>query len=137
MRYASPLMLLWPHTNYGCKKTPLAKLDQILNTKAEFGCVDGDGTVPRESAMVLKHWLMAGDPDPFYDSYTDFVILPSKEVEIEDDKEKTISIIGLPLDMDEIHTDPSQHRVHVPIVSTSTDFCFIYQSDNFLGHTSG
>jgi hypothetical protein len=31
---------------------------------------------------VLKHWLMAGDPDPFYDPYTDFVILPSKEVEI-------------------------------------------------------
>jgi hypothetical protein len=86
---------------------------------------------------VLKHWLMAGDPDPFYDPYTDFVILPSTEVEIEDDKEKTISIVGSSLDTDEIHTDPSQHRVHVPIVSTSTDFCFIHQSDNFLGHTSG
>ncbi len=79
---------------------------------------------------------MAGDPDPFYDPYTDFVMLPSTEVEIENDKEKTTSIVGSSLDTDEIHTDPSQHRVHVPIVSTSTDFCFIHQSDNFLGHTS-
>jgi hypothetical protein len=75
---------------------------------------------------------MAGDPDAFYDPYTDFVILPSKEVEIEDDKEKAISIVGSSLDMDEIHTDPSQHRVHVPIVSTNSDFCFIHQCDNFF-----
>jgi len=58
---------------------------------------------------------MAGDPDPFCDPYTDIVILTSTEVEIEDDKEKTISIVGSSLDMDEIHPDPSQHRVHVPL----------------------
>ena len=28
---------------------------------------------------ILKQWLNAGDPDPFYDPMLDFVILPTRE----------------------------------------------------------
>jgi hypothetical protein len=42
------------HACYGSEKSPLAKFDQILHTEAKFHCVDGDGTVPCESAMVCK-----------------------------------------------------------------------------------
>jgi hypothetical protein len=134
------------HACYGSEKTPLAKFDQILHTEAKFHCVDGDGTVPCESAMadgldaeerlgipgdhrgilmderffrVMKHWLKAGDPDPFYNPYTDFVILPAKEFEIEDHMEETISMTGSSLDMDD-HTGASQQGVYIATVSTGS-----------------
>ncbi len=68
---------------------------------------------------VMKHWLKAGDPDPFYNPYTDFVILPAKEFEIEDHKEETISMTGSSLDMDN-HTGASQQGVYIATVSTGT-----------------
>jgi len=36
---------------------------------------------------ILKHWLKAGQPDPFYDPLNDFVILPTA-FEIEKAKER-------------------------------------------------
>ncbi|KAI3839868.1 hypothetical protein MKW98_010173, partial [Papaver atlanticum] len=83
----------------------------------KYVCVDGDGTVPVESAKadglkaearvgvpgehrgiicdrhvfrILKHWLKAGDLDPFYNPLNDYVILPTafeieKKLHLEED----------------------------------------------------
>ncbi|CAK9203673.1 unnamed protein product [Sphagnum jensenii] len=134
------------HACYGSKKTPLAKIAQILNTEADFFCVDGDGTVPCESAMadgldaeerlgipgdhrgilmderffrIMKHWLKAGDPDPYYNPNTDFVILPPKEFEIEEQQEETVSLAGSFLDMDDC-TGASQQGEYVATISTGS-----------------
>eukprot|EP00270_Netrium_digitus_P004211 TRINITY_DN1514_c1_g2_i3.p1 TRINITY_DN1514_c1_g2~~TRINITY_DN1514_c1_g2_i3.p1 ORF type:complete len:487 (+),score=134.93 TRINITY_DN1514_c1_g2_i3:108-1568(+) len=40
------------HTRYGSEVSPIKQLSDILSTEAEFTCVDGDGTVPVESAMA-------------------------------------------------------------------------------------
>ncbi|XP_068657048.1 lecithin-cholesterol acyltransferase-like 4 [Aristolochia californica] len=88
---------------YGSEQTPISDLQQILLFQARYICVDGDGTVPAESAKadglnaearvgvpgdhrgiicdlhvfrILKHWLKV-DSDPFYNPLNDFVILPT------------------------------------------------------------
>ncbi|XP_077219504.1 alpha/beta-Hydrolases superfamily protein [Tasmannia lanceolata] len=94
-----------PHSVcYGSDQTPISDLQQILLCQANYLCVDGDGTVPSESAKadglnaearvgvpgdhrgiicdrhvfrILKHWLKAGEPDPFYNPLNDYVILPT------------------------------------------------------------
>ncbi|GAB4829524.1 Lecithin-cholesterol acyltransferase-like 4 [Ancistrocladus abbreviatus] len=111
------LSLETPHSVcYGCEESPVKDLHQ-----AEYTCVDGDGTVPAESAKadglkaearvgvpgehrgilserhvfrILKHWLKAGEPDPFYDPLNDFVILPTA-FELERHKEKGFQITSL------------------------------------------
>eukprot|EP00246_Nothoceros_aenigmaticus_P005573 TRINITY_DN1773_c0_g1_i3.p1 TRINITY_DN1773_c0_g1~~TRINITY_DN1773_c0_g1_i3.p1 ORF type:complete len:417 (-),score=86.08 TRINITY_DN1773_c0_g1_i3:74-1324(-) len=40
------------HVSYGTEAAPVAELSDILQMEAEFTCVDGDGTVPIESAVV-------------------------------------------------------------------------------------
>ncbi|KAH0455165.1 hypothetical protein IEQ34_015197 [Dendrobium chrysotoxum] len=94
-----------PHTVcYGSEKAPIAELQELMSSQAKYICVDGDGTVPTESAKadgfdaairvavhadhrgivcdrhvfrILKHWLKAGEPDPFYNPINDYVILPT------------------------------------------------------------
>ncbi|KAI3965802.1 hypothetical protein MKX01_010759 [Papaver californicum] len=94
-----------PHSVcYGSEQTPITDLQQILPLNGKYVCVDGDGTVPVESAKadglnaearvgvpgehrgiicdrhvfrILKHWLKAGDLDPFYNPLNDYVILPT------------------------------------------------------------
>eukprot|EP00249_Psilotum_nudum_P003534 c16952_g1_i1 orf=246-1667(+) len=90
---------------YGSEESPIESLQDILHTEADYNCTDGDGTVPLASAMadelsatarvgipgehrgvlhedrlfrILKHWLNAGDPDPFYNPIIDYVLLPTK-----------------------------------------------------------
>jgi pimeloyl-ACP methyl ester carboxylesterase len=103
---------------YGSKEIPISDMEEVLRSEAVYTCVEGDGTVPLESAMadglaaeerigvpgdhrglvcdervfrILKHWLKAGDPDPFYNPVDDYVILPSK-VELEQHKKGCLSI---------------------------------------------
>ncbi|KAJ0982650.1 hypothetical protein J5N97_010905 [Dioscorea zingiberensis] len=94
-----------PHSVcYGSELTPISDLKQLLPCEAKYICVNGDGTVPAESARadgldalarvgvpadhrgiicdrhvfrILKHWLKAGEPDPFYNPLNDYVILPT------------------------------------------------------------
>jgi len=43
---------------------------------------------------ILKHWLKAGDPDPFYNPLNDYVILPTA-FEMERHKEKGLEVASL------------------------------------------
>lgn len=89
---------------YGSEQTPISDLRELLPMQPKYICVNGDGTVPAESAKadgldavarvgvtadhrgiicdrhvfrILKHWLKAGEPDPFYNPLNDYVILPT------------------------------------------------------------
>ncbi|KAM7524681.1 hypothetical protein LguiA_014583 [Lonicera macranthoides] len=103
-----------PHSVcYGSEDAPVTDLKQLPCCEAEYIGVDGDGTVPVESAKadglnaearvgvpgehrgilsdphlfrILKHWLKA-DHDPFYNPVNDYVILPTS-FEIERHQEK-------------------------------------------------
>ncbi|XP_058199114.1 lecithin-cholesterol acyltransferase-like 4 isoform X2 [Rhododendron vialii] len=111
-----------PHSVcYGSEGAPVTDLQQLPSLMANYVCVDGDGTVPVESAKVdglnaearvgipgehrgilcdrhlfriLKHWLDAGDPDPFYNPLNDYVILPTL-FEIERHQEKGFQVTSL------------------------------------------
>ncbi|KAH9318790.1 hypothetical protein KI387_020559, partial [Taxus chinensis] len=103
---------------YGSKQNAILDLEQILQSEAVYTCVDGDGTVPMESAMadglvaeerigvpgdhrglicdervfrILKHWLKAGEPDPFYDPVTDYVVLPTR-AEFKEHRKQCLSL---------------------------------------------
>jgi hypothetical protein len=80
---------------------------------------------------IMKHWLKAGDPDPYYSPNTDFVILPPKEFEIEEQQEETVSLAGSFLDMDDC-TGASQQGEYVATISTGTVCCFILLSDGLV-----
>jgi len=106
---------------YGSEAAPVTDLKQLPFLMADYICVDGDGTVPVESAKadglkaearvgipgehrgilcdrhlfrILKHWLNAGDPDPFYNPLNDYVILPTL-FEIERHQEKGFQVTSL------------------------------------------
>ena len=53
---------------------------------------------------ILKHWLKAGDPDPFYDPLNDYVILPTA-FEMERHKEKGLEVASLKEEWDIISKD--------------------------------
>ncbi|KAL8167677.1 hypothetical protein V2J09_009176 [Rumex salicifolius] len=104
-----------PHTVcYGSEVSPIVELEELRYLQATYICIDGDGTVPVESSKadglnaearigvpgehrgilcdrhvfrILKHWLKAGEPDPYYDPINDFVILPTA-YEVESHTEK-------------------------------------------------
>eukprot|EP00475_Leptophrys_vorax_P030841 TRINITY_DN4652_c0_g1_i3.p1 TRINITY_DN4652_c0_g1~~TRINITY_DN4652_c0_g1_i3.p1 ORF type:complete len:607 (-),score=35.10 TRINITY_DN4652_c0_g1_i3:1033-2853(-) len=92
------------HSQYGSQKEPLKDISDILHCDATFQHVDGDGTVPVESALgdglnplfrvgvptaehrellrlprvfsLLHFFLEVGGKDPMYDPHTDFVLVP-------------------------------------------------------------
>ncbi|KAK3143716.1 hypothetical protein QOZ80_4AG0304060 [Eleusine coracana subsp. coracana] len=94
-----------PHTVcYGSEHHPISNISHLLHAQGKYVYVDGDGSVPTESAKadglnavarvgvaadhrgiicnhqvfrIVQHWLHAGEPDPFYDPLTDYVILPT------------------------------------------------------------
>lgn len=53
---------------------------------------------------ILKHWLRAGDPDPFYNPVNDYVILPTA-FEIERHTEKGLVVTSLKEEWEVISND--------------------------------
>ncbi|KAL5206650.1 hypothetical protein ABZP36_034859 [Zizania latifolia] len=108
-------------------------------------CVDGDGSVPVESAKadgldavarvgvaadhrgivcdhhvfrIIQHWLHAVEPDPFYDPLNDYVILPTA-FEIEKHHGKRGNVTSVREDWEIISTivvhPESKGRQHVEV----------------------
>ncbi|KAH7569555.1 hypothetical protein JRO89_XS06G0185200 [Xanthoceras sorbifolium] len=131
-----------PHSVcYGSENTPVTVLEELpfiqvlpvdADTSPTYVCVDGDGTVPAESAKadglnaearvgvpgehrgilcdhhvfrILKHWLKA-DHDPFYNPINDYVILPTA-FEMERHKEKGLQVTSLKEEWEIISEDQS------------------------------
>ncbi|KAG6385223.1 hypothetical protein SASPL_154051 [Salvia splendens] len=105
---------------YGSNEAPVTDLRELPTLQARYIYVDGDGTVPLESAKadglhavarvgvpgdhrgilcerqvfrILKHWLRA-DHDPFYNPVNDYVILPTA-FEMETTKTKGMQVASL------------------------------------------
>ncbi|RDX64760.1 Lecithin-cholesterol acyltransferase-like 4 [Mucuna pruriens] len=121
-----------PHSVcFGNGDKPVTDLHQLRYFQAKYVCVDGDGTVPIESAKadglnavarvgvpgehrgilcqphvfrLLKHWLKVGDSDPFYNPINDYVILPTA-FEMERHKEKGVEVASLKEEWEIISTD--------------------------------
>ncbi|KAK9267702.1 hypothetical protein L1049_010134 [Liquidambar formosana] len=127
---------------YGSEETPVADLQQlpffqlifVFIFRPQYICVDGDGTVPMESAKadglnaearvgltgehrgilcdhhvfrILKHWLKAGDPDPYYNPLNDYVVLPTA-FEMERHLEKGFQVTSLKEEWEIISEDPDE-----------------------------
>uniref|UniRef100_A0A3N7HCR8 Lecithin-cholesterol acyltransferase-like 4 n=1 Tax=Populus trichocarpa TaxID=3694 RepID=A0A3N7HCR8_POPTR len=110
-----------PHSVcYGSSEVPVTDLPELQFCEPKYISVNGDGTVPAESAKadglnaearvgvpgehrgilsdrhlfrILKHWLKA-DSDPFYNPINDYVILPTA-FEIERHKENGFQFTSL------------------------------------------
>ncbi|XP_042514824.1 lecithin-cholesterol acyltransferase-like 4 [Macadamia integrifolia] len=121
-----------PHSvSYGSEEKPVRDLQQLPFFKAKYVCVDGDGTVPVESSKadgldaearvgvpgdhrgivydrhvfrILKHWLKAGEPDPFYNPINDYVILPTA-FEMEEHREEGLQLASVREEWDIISED--------------------------------
>ncbi|GMH26035.1 hypothetical protein Nepgr_027878 [Nepenthes gracilis] len=117
---------------YGSQNSPVKDLQELRYLQAQYTFLDGDGTVPVESAKadglnaearvgvpgehrgilrehhvfrILKCWLKAGEPDPYYDPLSDFVILPTT-FEMERYKIKGFQITTLKEEWEIISGDP-------------------------------
>ncbi|XP_027088794.1 lecithin-cholesterol acyltransferase-like 4 [Coffea arabica] len=123
-----------PHTVcYGSEDAPVSDLRQLPTDLANYVNVDGDGTVPVESAKadglnaearvgvpgehreilcdrhvfrIVKHWLRA-DNDPFYNPINDYVILPTA-FEIERFQEKGLEVTSLKEEWEMIEDDSDE-----------------------------
>ncbi|KAL2344684.1 hypothetical protein Fmac_005969 [Flemingia macrophylla] len=121
---------------YGSGDKPVTDLQQLRYMQAKLVSVDGDGTVPIESAKadglnaearvgvpgehrgilcephvfrLVKHWLNAGDADPFYNPLNDYVILPTA-FEMERHKEKGVEVASLKEEWEIISKDQDDHN---------------------------
>ncbi|KAF7003209.1 hypothetical protein CFC21_018568 [Triticum aestivum] len=122
---------------YGSKRHPISNLSHLLYTQGKYICVDGDGSVPAESAKadgldavarigvaadhrgivcdhrvfrIVQHWLHAGEPDPFYDPLNDYVVIPTI-FEVEKHHEKCGDVTSVREDWEIIsHTDGDEAK---------------------------
>eukprot|EP00262_Sarcandra_glabra_P017622 TRINITY_DN6080_c0_g1_i1.p1 TRINITY_DN6080_c0_g1~~TRINITY_DN6080_c0_g1_i1.p1 ORF type:complete len:536 (-),score=86.36 TRINITY_DN6080_c0_g1_i1:97-1704(-) len=142
-----------PHSVcYGSNEAPILDMQQLLSLQAKYIYVDGDGTVPMESAKadglhaearvgvagdhrgiicdhhvfrILKHWLRAGEPDPFYNPLNDYVILPTV-FELEKHREEGLEVTSLKEEWeiiskagDDDHNKPANQMALVSSISVS------------------
>ncbi|KAG9438925.1 hypothetical protein H6P81_019090 [Aristolochia fimbriata] len=121
---------------YGSEQIPISDVQQILLFQPRYICVDGDGTVPVESARadglnaearigvpgdhrgiicdphvfrIVKHWLKV-DSDPFYNPLNDYVILPTA-FEFEKHKEDGFEVTSVKEEWEIIPGDNSHEQV--------------------------
>lgn len=69
---------------------------------------------------ILKHWLKAGDPDPYYNPINDYVILPTA-FEMEKHKENGLQFTSLKEEWEIVSEDQDNHDNTVnrkPLVSS-------------------
>ncbi|XP_059657875.1 lecithin-cholesterol acyltransferase-like 4 [Cornus florida] len=135
-----------PHSVcYGSVEAPVTDIQQLPFSQAKYICVDGDGTVPMESAKadglnavarvgvpgehrgilcdrhvfrILKHWLKA-DHDPYYNPLNDYVILPTS-FEIERHQEKGLQVTSVKEEWEIISEDHDDKTNRKPLVSSIT-----------------
>ncbi|XP_059437332.1 lecithin-cholesterol acyltransferase-like 4 [Corylus avellana] len=133
-----------PHSVcYGSAEAPVTDLQQLPFFQPTYVCVDGDGTVPTESAKadglnaearvgvpgehrgilcdhhvfrILKHWLKA-DSDPYYNPLNDYVILPTA-FEMERHREKGLQVTSLKEEWEIITEDQDDEGDTKPLVSS-------------------
>lgn len=142
-----------PHSVcYGSEDAPVKDIKQLPLCVAEYVNVDGDGTVPAESAKadglnaearvgipgehrgiladhhlfrIIKHWLKA-DHDPFYNPVIDYVILPSK-LEIGSHQEKGgLQVTSLKEDWEIITEDSDNDKDN----DNDNDKAYLHNDDN-------
>lgn len=122
---------------YGSVDSPISDLQELPLCSATYVNVEGDGTVPLESAKadgldaearvgipgehrgilcdkhlfrIVKHWLRA-DHDPFYNPVNDYVILPTLfEVERHHDNGKGIDVISLKEEWELVSKDDQEEN---------------------------
>ncbi|KAI6706248.1 hypothetical protein NL676_009210 [Syzygium grande] len=136
-----------PHSVcYGNEEMPVTDLQELQFYLPNYVCVDGDGTVPTESAKadgldavarvgvpgehrgilcdhhvfrILKHWLNA-DSDPYYNPLNDYVILPAA-FEMERHHEKGMEVTSLKEEWEIISKDANDDKGEITIMpSVST-----------------
>lgn len=72
---------------------------------------------------ILKHWLNAGEPDPFYDPLNDYVVLPTA-FELERVKERCFQVAKeewevIPKDLN-VHDENVEVKEHqISLISVS------------------
>lgn len=95
-----------------------------LDAVARIGVPGEHQRVLRDHRLFrsLKHWLKAGDPDPFYDPLNDYVILPTA-YEVESHVEKGLQVAALKEEWEIISNDqnkPDEFCNGKPLVSSIT-----------------
>ncbi|XP_010536543.1 PREDICTED: lecithin-cholesterol acyltransferase-like 4 [Tarenaya hassleriana] len=134
-----------PHSVcYGNEKMPVKDLTKLRYFQPTYICVDGDGTVPVESAMadglkaearvgvpgehrgilndhrvfrMLKQWLKVGEPDPLYNPINDYVIIPTT-FEMERHHEKGIEVTSVKEEWEIISSDNDRNGDDTACVSS-------------------
>ncbi|KAH0853438.1 LOW QUALITY PROTEIN: hypothetical protein HID58_093213 [Brassica napus] len=133
-----------PLCSYGNEKMPVKDLTNLRYFQPTYICVDGDGTVPVESAMadgleavarvgvpgehrgilndhrvfrMLKQWLNVGEPDPFYNPINDYVILPTS-LEMEEHHENGLEVASVKESWDFTSDDNNDNGTAASTVSS-------------------
>ena len=83
---------------------------------------------------VIKHWLKAGDADPFYDPASDYVMVPRKGFEFDSHTEESIAVTTIP-ESDDGGVENTCKQVYIATVETGlviSYICFIVYQNRYI-----